>query len=343
MPIDPLEFEDDAPLPGRPATRHAIDRARERRISAKEVFRLAKRAHASGGGTARVTTGGGTTAVVSDSKVVTVYRAPRPSAYSAPHKRGAAMCKVPRCLLDGHGRERIRRTEAELGCHIQVPPIAPCDPVVVEVAVTGAPVESVEHALEVELGPWKVVDDAPPGTIVGPGGRTIQLLRKLVPGCEIHVAGRQAMRGGKQDDRTVLRGTPERMESAHTLIRKLHEYRGIVACPACGRTFNGLKKGRKHTAQAHATDEITDEALLDAGFKQLAQILSDPEAEQAEVERRRSERPSKVCSECGANKAQDDFSRYNWDLPTHSVRRRECLACTDRRHAEEGDSGDLGP
>lgn len=344
MPIDPWDFEDDAALPGLAVSRHALDRARERRISDKEVLKSVKKAPVSSGGAVRVTTEGGTTAVVNGGKVVTVYRAARPSAYMAPHKRGAAV-KVPRCLLGKSGREWIRMIETRLGCRIKVPQIAQCDPVVVELAVTGlsagVSVESVERELEVELGPWKVIDDAPQrGLIIGTGGKMIQLLRELVPRCEIYAAGKDAMRGSKKDERTVLRGSPERMESAHALIRKLDEYHGIVACPACGMTFKNLNKGRKHTAQAHATDGITDEALRDAGFQQLAHILCNPAAEQDEVERRRSERPTKVCNECGANKAEDDFSRYNWDLPIHSVRRRECLACTDRRQVRSKQKGD---
>jgi hypothetical protein len=351
MPIDPWDFDDDAPLSGLAATRHAVGRARERRISDKEVLSAAKRAAPSsrpGRGTVRVTTGGGTTAVVGNGKVVTVFRAACPSAYSAPHKRGA-MIKVPRCLLDQHGREKICSVEAKLRCRIQLPNIAVSDPVLVEIAVTGAVPEQVEREIEAVLGPWKVVDDAPSGIIIGTGGRMIKLLRTLAPRCEILTARREAMRGDEHDERTVLRGTPERMEAAHALIRKLNEYHGITACPTCRRTFTNLNKGRKHAAEAHATDDRTDEALRDVGFERLAQILSDPAAERDEVERRRSKRhsegPSKVCSKCDANKAQDEFSTYNWDLPTHSVRRRECLACTDRRHLEEeeGDLGDFGP
>jgi hypothetical protein len=331
MPIDPWEYEDDAPLPGLVATRHAVDRARERRISDKEVLRAAKRAPATGGATSRVTTGGGTTAVVGGGKVVTVFRAARPSAYVAPHKRGVAV-KVPRCLIGRSGRERIRGVEVDLGCHIQVPSVTSCDPVLVEVTVTGERAEEAQGELVAVLGPWKVVDDVPPGTVVGPGGRMIKHLRTLVPRCEIHVADRLSKRGEEQDKRTVLRGTPERMEAAHTLIRKLGEYRGIAACPACGQVCNDLKKCRKHAAKAHASDGITDEMMHSAGVDRLAQILSDPAAERAEIERRRFEKPFKVCGECNEKRVQVEYSKFNWDLPEHSVRKRLCIACTDKHH-----------
>eukprot|EP00037_Helgoeca_nana_P019580 m.191506 g.191506 ORF g.191506 m.191506 type:complete len:227 (+) comp24925_c0_seq1:504-1184(+) len=191
---------------------------------------------------------------------------------------------VPKHLLmDRHSRDKIRSVEAELGCHIQVPGRStPCDPVLVPLAVSGAPLDAVERELGAAFGLWKVVDDVPPALIVGAGGRTIKFLQTLVPECTIHPANKGAMCGNAQDKRTILRGTPEQIEATHVLIRKLHDFRKIVACPLCGETFHlrkTLKQGRRHVVEAHAlaADGITDMMMREAGFDKLKQILLCPD------------------------------------------------------------------
>ena len=200
-------------------THHAVDRAGERGVSKKEVERLQSLAAANVRGEETVATAAGTTAVVRDGKVVTVYR--RAAAdhgdalrSSAQHVDMGSAVVVPKQLLDRHGREMIHRVEAKLTCpsssicRIQVPYITPGDPVLVPLAVVGAPLDTVQRELELALGPWKVIDDVLPGLIVGQGGKTIRLLQALVPACTIHPANKGAMCGDEQDKRTVLRGTP---------------------------------------------------------------------------------------------------------------------------------------
>lgn len=262
-------------------TLHAVDRAGARGISKKEVERIQSLAAANVRGEETVATAAGTTAVVRDGKVVTVYRRDVMPSSVAPHVDMGSAVVVPKQFLDRHGREVIRSVEAKLSCpglsncRIQVPYITPGDPVLMPLAVTGAPLDKVQRMLEVALGPWKVVDDVLPALIIGRGGKTIRVLEALVPRCRIYPANKDAMCGDEHDKRTVLRGTPEQIEVAHMLIRKLHDHRNLVACPTCGESFKDLKKGRKHANEAHAADGITDEMMREAGFDRLGQLLSD--------------------------------------------------------------------
>eukprot|EP00037_Helgoeca_nana_P031545 m.404274 g.404274 ORF g.404274 m.404274 type:complete len:361 (-) comp28420_c3_seq1:8059-9141(-) len=195
---------------------------------------------------------------------------------------------VPKRILNECARDKICSVEAKLSCpglstcRIQVPAsFAPHDPVLVPLTVSGAPLDTVERELKAALGSWKVVDDVLPSIICGTGGRNIKVLQRLVPRCGIYPANKGSMWRGKPDRRTVLRGTLERMEVAHALIRTLGAHCDIVACPACEESFNGLKKGRGHAAQSHAPDDITDEMMQMAGFDRLVQILSDAATEYA--------------------------------------------------------------
>jgi hypothetical protein len=264
-------------------TNHATERADQRGIPEDEMERIriiaAENPHKR-----RVVTADGTVNVVSDGVVVTIYRKSQDEMCPlAPHVASHNMdttVGVPRCVLDHHGRDIIRRVEAELNCCIHVPVYIDrrehC--VFMALAVTGAPLDRVERRLRAALGPWKVIDDIKPNIIIGPGGRTIKLLRTLVPGCRIECARKGDMCGDKQDNRTVLQGTSEQIEATHSLIRKLWDSRNLLACPACGETFANLKKGRTHVSTAHAPaacHSITDDLMRDAGFDRLQQILLD--------------------------------------------------------------------
>eukprot|EP00038_Savillea_parva_P022972 m.39242 g.39242 ORF g.39242 m.39242 type:complete len:342 (+) comp5771_c0_seq1:505-1530(+) len=265
-------------------TYHAVDRAGQRDISQKELAQIQRLARVCVRKEEKVVTATGTTAVVRDGAVVTVYR--KDGLGSLPHVETGNAVNIPKRFLDRRGREKIHKVESKLSCpglsicHIHVPSrIAPGDPVLVPLAVAGAPVDMVQRELEVALGPWKVVDDVLPALIVGRSGKTIRLLHTLVPGCTIYPANKDAMYGDEQDKRTVLRGAPEHIEVAHTLIRKLHEHRTLAACPKCGESFEDLKKGRKHARRVHAADGITDEMMREAGFDRLGQLLADFVAE----------------------------------------------------------------